>query len=158
MPEPAVAVPLAPLGLIDAPHAGEGDGFVISTSVTTSSRPAGTVNTLSAVVPASTARVTDTTCSIVVPVGVAAASVDVVGVVGVVAGPWLVTVPVAPPVVGATPPVVGLTAVGVVDDDACAIIVPAGAVPLDGLAVSRPLAAATLAATSTSPTTIRFRA
>jgi hypothetical protein len=46
-------------GLTEAPHAGAGPGFVITTSVTTRCWPAGTVKTLAAGAPASTTRVSE---------------------------------------------------------------------------------------------------
>jgi hypothetical protein len=66
---PVVVVPVvlvvaaAPLGEMLAPHAGTVPGLVMMTSVTTSWRPAGTVNAVTPVVPASTGWAMDTTCS-----------------------------------------------------------------------------------------------
>jgi hypothetical protein len=104
-----VAVPLtalvaAPLGEIAAPHTAVVLGFVISTSVTTSSRPAGTVNAVTVGVPGCTVRAIATICSTddvavaasvdddVVPAGVDPTALDPVGVdvvamVGVVWAP-----------------------------------------------------------------------
>ena len=58
-----LVVATAPLGEMLAPHAGVVPGLVMTTSVTTSWRPAGTVNAVTPVVPASTGCAMDTTCS-----------------------------------------------------------------------------------------------
>ena len=58
-----LVVAAAPLGEMLAPHAGVVPGLVMMTSVTTSWRPAGTVNAVTPVVPASTGWAMDTICS-----------------------------------------------------------------------------------------------
>jgi hypothetical protein len=148
----------AALGPTDAPHTAVAAVLVISTSVTTSRRPVGTVNTLTAVVPESTVRVRETTCStvtvLVVPPIVEAGVVDVV--VGVVVAGGACATTVVPVPVPTTSPVDGPVEVEVV------VVVGAGDVT-DGPWTVRPgdgptstlWAAATPAATRMTGTAIR---
>jgi hypothetical protein len=96
---PVVALVGVPPGEMAAPHTGVALGFVISTSVTTSWRPAGTVNAVTLAAPGSTVRASDTICS--TGATAAAASVDgvealVVGVAVMVAMLGVVCAPATP--------------------------------------------------------------
>src|SRR5262249_40075092 len=79
-----VVVAVPPARLMAAPHVGVAVVFVTSTSVTISVCPAGTVNAVTAVVPAGTMRVISTTLR---TTGVGAVVTgDALGVAGTVAG------------------------------------------------------------------------
>ena len=92
---PVVALVGVPPGEMAAPHTGVSLGFVISTSVTTSWRSAGTMNAVMLPVPGSTVRANDTICS----TGATAPAASVEGVdavVVVVAMVGVVWAPAAP--------------------------------------------------------------
>jgi hypothetical protein len=78
---PPSALVAAPLGEIAAPHTGVVLGLVMTTSVTTSERPVGTVNAVTVGVPGCTVRAIATICSTGAVVAAASVDGDVVPVV-----------------------------------------------------------------------------